>query len=236
MMKKRLVLVWLAATLAALVALAPVSLLVNAPGVSGLLSAQAASGTVWSGRLRRAAVAGAPIGDLALGVSPSGLLTGRVALRVRRLDAPGAATLLLSGVDRGVRGLSLRTPADLDRAGMAMPGVIILESVDAVFKEGRCARAGGRIIFQSAPGEGPSLGALSGSPKCQGESWVVTLDGAGTEPGTSLTARIDARSIQLTLDVRTTDPVLLEALQAQGLKRSATGARQATSIRLPPSV
>ena len=121
MMKKRLVLVWLAATLAALVALAPVSLLVNAPGVSGLLSAQAASGTVWSGRLRRAAVAGAPIGDLALGVSPSGLLTGRVALRVRRLDAPGAATLLLSGVDRGVRGLSLRTPADLDRAGMAMP-------------------------------------------------------------------------------------------------------------------
>jgi len=233
-MKTRLILIWLAATLAALVALTPVSILVNALGSPGLLSAQEISGTVWKARIRRAAVAGTPMGDLALGVSPLGLLKGDVALRVRRLDAPGEATLLLSGAERGVRGLSLRTPLDLSGAGLAVPGVIVLDRVDAVFEQGRCAAASGRIIFHGGSGDRTTLGELSGAPACQGRAWVATLSGSGPESGTSLTVRIDARFIRLTLDVRTTDPALLEALQAQGLARSATGARQTISARLPP--
>lgn len=227
------------ATLIMTAALAPMSLLTERLARTEAFGAAGVSGAVWNGRLKDVTLAGAPIGTWRGGLNPLALVTGQVRMGLRH-DKAGSdqrATLLLSGRDKGVERLSLRTSADLAPLGLPLTGDVALRDVSAVFRNGRCARAGGDTRLRLI-GDGPLRGAvLSGVAVCRADTWTTTLSGRAAGADLTLSGRVqgDGR-YQLEMSAATTDPDLIQGLVAGGFVRDATGARRSVDGRLvPPS-
>lgn len=223
------------ATLVMTVALAPMSLLTERLARTEAFGAAGVSGAVWRGRLKDVTLAGAPIGTWRGGLNPLALVTGQVRMSLRH-DKAGSdqrATLLLSGRDKGVERLSLRTSADLAPLGLPLTGDVALRDVSAVFRNGRCARAGGDMRLRLI-GDGPLRGAvLSGVAVCRADTWTTTLSGRAAGADLTLSGRMqgDGR-YQLEMSAATTDPDLIQGLVASGFVRDATGVRRSVDGRL----
>lgn len=227
------VLIWLVLLMTVL--LAPLRLVVLALGDTGAFGVAGVSGTVWSGRLKGAAVAGQPLGDLKAGLDPLALLTGKVRLGLSQ-DPPGLggrARVLLTGGQRGVDGLSLQTPIDLTGAGLPLTGVATVKDAAALFRAGRCVVARGQIGLKLS-GPGPLAGtSLSGVPVCRGDSWTANLTGRAGDAKVTVAARIDAPGrYQVEMAVATTDSVMAQGLLAAGFSRDAAGFRRTLDGRL----
>ena len=217
--------------------LAPVGLLTGAAAGSSQIGMSSAKGTVWSGIMNGVSLAGTPLGDLNVGLSPLALMTGQIRVGVRRSPVADARAVLLQGRRAtGVEGLNLRTPIDLAETGLPLTGVVTFTEVLGVFRQDRCDRAGGKIKIILA-GDGPLQGAiLSGVPVCQSGMWVVTLVGAAGDAKVTLAARIDSRGrYQLEMMVATFNEAMIQVLLGNGFLRDAIGARRTVEGRLAPS-
>lgn len=219
--------------------LTPMRLLVSGLVGSNLAGASVVSGTVWSGRLKDVTVIGAPLGSWTAGLDPLALLGGgvRMGLRQDKAGSDQRAKLLLAGRDKGVDDLSLRTLVDLTGVNLPITGDIAFKDSAAVFREGRCAKAGGEIRIRLT-GEGPMRGTvLSGVPVCRGEAWTANLTGMTTGATLNLVSRIEGSgAFQLEMAIATTDEPTIQGLLASGFSRDAAGARRTIDGRLfgPP--
>jgi general secretion pathway protein N len=235
MSNRLLIAAFIVATLIMTVVFAPMSLLTARLTTTEAFGAAGVSGAVWNGRLKDVTLAGAPIGTWKGGLNLLALVTGQVRMGLKhdRAGSDQRATLLLSGRDKGVEHLSLRTSADLAPLGLPLTGDVALRDVSAVFRNGRCARAGGETRLRLI-GDGPLRGAvLSGVAVCRADTWTTTLSGRAAGADLTLSGRVqgDGR-YQLEMSVATTDPDLIQGLVASGFVRDATGARRSVDGRL----
>lgn len=165
----------------------PLALDMAAAGERGL-SAQAASGSLWRGRLSHARLHGATLGDAAVGLAPWPLLRG-----VRALDVETLAlrARLVHGPRNGIDGLD-GTIAVSDPAWLP-GGELILHARDlrATFSGDACLHAGGRLsIAVQPPGAAAPAAELEGSAACEGQAWTLPLAPVG---GQGALARLQAR-------------------------------------------
>ncbi|MCW1384033.1 type II secretion system protein N [Novosphingobium sp. KCTC 2891] len=164
--------------LAALVVLLPLRLVLG--GVPGL-SASAAEGTIWSGRVRDAAIGPFVLGTVDAGLSPLPLLVGRREVWLRR----GGADPLhgrISGAGGEVRLSSVDGTVAPGGAFGGLPvEAINFAGFGAALADGRCLSAEGSVTATLPPlgalGGGPIL--LSGRARCDGAALLLPLRGSG---------------------------------------------------------
>jgi general secretion pathway protein N len=223
------------ATLVMTVVFAPMSLLTAGLTRTEALGAAGVSGVVWNGRLKDVTLGGVPLGTWKGALDPFALVTGqvRIGLKHDKAGADQRAVLLPRGREKGVERLNLRTSVDLAAMGLPLTGDVALRDVSAVFRNGRCARAGGEMRLRLI-GEGPLRGAvLSGVAVCRGDTWTTTLTGRAAGADLTLSGRVQGDgAYQLEMSAATTDPDLIQGLVASGFARDATGARRAVDGRL----
>lgn len=235
MRNRTLIALLIVLTLVMTAVLTPMRLLVSDLVGTSLAGASSVSGTVWRGRFKDLSVVGAPLGDWRAGLNPLALLGGGVQLGLAR-DKAGAdqkARLLLVGRDQGVDRLTLLTPVDLTAIGLPVTGDIAFQDASAVFRKGRCFKAGGEIRVRLTS-DGPLRGStLKGAPVCRGEAWTATLVGQAPGATLNLASRVSgAGGFQLEMAVATTDPELIQGLMATGFARDASGVRRTIDGRL----
>lgn len=235
-MSHRLFLVILViATLLMTVVFAPMRLLTKDLAGSSVMGAAGVNGVVWAGRLEDVTVAGAPIGSWKGGLDPLSLLTGQARMGLRRDTASSdqRVVLWLAGRDQGVERLNLRTQLDLAILGLPLTGDVAFRDTTAVFRKGRCLRAGGEVRLRLI-GDGPLRGSvLSGVTSCRADSWIATLSGKAGAADLTLMTRVEGDGkFQLEMSAATTDPDLVQALVAGGFARDATGARRTVTGRV----
>lgn len=238
MSNRLLIVILIVATLVMTVVFAPMSLLTRGLTRGGVFGVAGVSGAVWNGRLKDVTLGGAPIGSWKGGLDPLALVTGqvRMGLKHAKTGSDQRAVLLLRGREKGVESLNLRTSADLAALGLPLTGDVALRDVSAVFRNGRCARAGGEMRLRLI-GEGPLRGAvLSGVAVCRADTWTTVLSGRAAGADLTLSGRVQGDGgYQLEMAVATTDPDLIQGLVAGGFARDATGVRRAVDGRLASS-
>ena len=234
MSNRAFVAILIAALVLMTVILAPVGLLTGAMAGSSRVGMTSARGTVWAGRMDDVTIAGNPVGDLKVGLSPLSLMTGQMRLSLRRTPLADARVVLLKGGRAtGVEGLNLRTPIDLTTAGLPLSGVVGFTEVAGVFRQERCLRAKGRVQLILA-GDSPLRGAvLSGEPVCRSGVWSATLVGPAADGKATLAIRIDGKGrYQLEIMVATVNEVMIQGLLGSGFLRDAVGVRRTVEGRL----
>ncbi|MDG2531397.1 type II secretion system protein N [Caulobacter endophyticus] len=215
------------ATAVMVIALAPATLLTSRLAGAAALRVTEAEGSVWRGRVGLAIAQGRRLGDFRVGLSPLALLTGQVRLKATD-KAAGRAFVLRWGRDRGVEGLT--GPLSLELEGLS--GRIEAKDVVALFRDGRCRRAGGHIRFRAAQDSLLGGATLAGTPACVGGDWVTRLAPTGGA-GAAITLRADgAGRLQAETAVATADPLLVQAALDKGFVKDAAGVRRVVSTRL----
>ncbi len=229
----RLLILFLTVFVLAMIACAPLSLALG--WSKGRLAADKVEGTLWSGRLTGAQLAGLPLGAVKTRTQILPLLTGAV-----RLDADarggtftGKGRILAAGKRTGadqVTGLLA-----LDRLGFAGPvnGALKLDKVAAVFERGQCRQAAGKAVAQLG---GAGLIAqpvtLSGAPVCSAGRWVLPM--AGEAQGLRIEAQLTLvgdGAWRSELILIPTDPALGQALTASGFTQDGDRWRRASEGR-----
>ena len=190
------------------------------PRESGL-SARQATGTIWSGVLRDAQLAGMPLGDTKVGLLPLPLLTG--AARLQFAGPVLRGTLVAASKGFGIAHAS----GAIDIASRVKPlpiSQLMLDDTAVYFERNRCIQAEGRVRA-SVSGDlgGVSLpGGLTGVLKCEAGRLVVPLvSQSGME-------RVDLRIAgdgkwQGEIAIRTTDPAVVDKLVAAGFTPGPRG-------------
>lgn len=131
------------------------------------LTASAASGTIWQGKLMSAQWHGIPLGDIAVGLSPTALLGGGL-----RLDFAGDAiggTLVKHPGGMRVTGLAGRV-GPLQIGGFPITA-IEFDGVDIGFTDGTCTAAAGQVRVQPAIRHEN----LAGTARCAGRVLQLPL-------------------------------------------------------------
>jgi general secretion pathway protein N len=175
-MRRWLLLILLA--MAAGIAFLPLRLalaLIDAP-----VSAQEASGTIWSGRLTQARAGALNLGTLDVGLAPLALLTGQAQVDFTRIDS-GAAPLsgrIGTGLGgRYVDGVS-GTMSGGEIGDLPIENVQ-LDQFSVRFTGDRCVAASGRVRLSLATSfAGLTLrSAMSGTARCDGDALLLPLVG-----------------------------------------------------------
>lgn len=207
---------WLAGGLiAGLLAFAPLRWALEQAGAARALAARDVTGSIWSGQLLDARLAGAALGDLSVRLLPAGLLRG--AVEARLAGPQGSGTLVLAGGAIGVHGVSARLDPLLAADGVPVAQVEA-QRLSALFRAGRCVRAGGEVSAMLGPPL-PAGARLAGQARCEGEVLLLPLAGPA---GESLGVRIRAdRSFTAELRLPGLDPAEFAAL---GLAPAPDGA------------
>lgn len=218
----------LVATLAALIAMLPLRLVAGALGLPALsVSARAAEGSLWSGRLVEARVSGVPLGDLRTTLRVLPLLAGRARIDVRGGgDVAQAADAMRAGVtiSRHVLALddaTLRLP--IGRLLAPLPvREIMLTDVTARFRGGICETAEGNVRAELGAIGGAALsGGYSGAPRCDGGALLLPLTSAS---GDRLTLRLlGGGAYRADVSVRPGDPAAAARLTASGFAPAPDG-------------
>lgn len=201
------------------------------------LTAERASGTIWSGTLHGAALGGLRLGDVGLALDPLGLVLGGGRFRFG-LDAPLKAkgVVQFRGSGFGISDVDLSGPTATLAGGLPFTGWIRLEGLSAEFRAGDCRRAGGRVsIERIAIGTGVMLSSLvlAGVPACRDGVWIAPL--AGQAPGVNVEAdlRIEPQGrYRLHTRVRTTNPTYEAAMGLAGFERNLDGFSRTDQGRL----
>jgi general secretion pathway protein N len=229
----QLLILFLVGFLLALVACAPLSMVLGA--AKGRLTAEKVEGTLWSGRLTGARLSGLPLGAVKTGTQILPLLTGAVRLETEARGGAftGKGRLLAAGGRTGadqVTGLLA-----LDRLGFAGPvgGTLKLEKVAAVFQRGQCRQAAGKATAQLG-GTGPITQpvTLTGAPVCSAGRWVLPM--AGEAQGLRIEAQLSLAgdgAWRSELILIPTDPALGQALTAAGFTQDGDRWRRASEGR-----
>lgn len=191
----------------ALLAFLPMRLVLGAAGVGEVgLTARAAEGSLWAGRLRDARAGGLDLGDLDAGVSPLALLLGRARIALASPEQGAARSLkgvvTISRHSAGIGSLSVSLPA----AGLFPPLPVTQLDTDDVavrFRDGGCDRAEGRVraTLAGTIAGVPLSGVMAGTARCDGRALLLPLaTAAGTEradlrlqPGGRYTADLTMR-------------------------------------------
>ncbi|MFZ4687905.1 MAG: type II secretion system protein N [Polymorphobacter sp.] len=130
------------------------------------LTARAVSGCIWSGKLVAAQWRGADLGDLAVGLQPLALLTGRLRMgfdgpNLRGIAGPEGVSALSGHV--AVAGA---TPLPITSVGF--------DDVEIAFAGGTCTAARGQINVAGTGVLGDS-GGFSGAPRCESGALLLPL-------------------------------------------------------------
>ena len=211
-----------------LLAFLPLRLVLGIAGVarSGL-TARAAEGSVWAGRLRDARLGDIALGDLDARLSPWPLLLGRARIGLDS-DVDTAARVIHGtvGLSRnGIRADDINATIAPGRLLAPLPVTgLVLEALSVRFEDGACVAAEGRVRANLS-GDVAGLvmpGSLSGSVRCEGRALLVPLTSqAGAE-------RVDLRvegtgRYRATLILQAADPASLARLAALGFARGPAG-------------
>lgn len=185
------------------------------------VAARSLRGPIWWGGAEQLQIRGVQLGNVSVFLSPVQLLVGRVRVDIaRRLgerdDFSGAITL---GFNR--RGLDDVTGSLAVAAPLAPLPVSRVEFDDMTvhFSGGTCTKAEGRVRARvPAIISGLGLGnGLSGDVRCAGN--VVELPLVSQSGQEQLTIRLQQNgSYEATMRVRTTNPLLGAALNANGFR------------------
>lgn len=214
MSRGRIAIIFVALLLAALVLTLPLALVLP----DRALSARAATGTIWSGRLNEAHVGRVVLGDLDVGVRPLALLTGSV--RTRVLGAFGNGEIVGG---RGIANMTARLPVATLFAPVPLTD-LEFDNVSTVFERGRCEQAAGRVraTFAGDIGGLSLAQGLSGIARCEGGLLLLPMVSQSAMERMNL--RIAGNgSYTAELIVRSTDPTLAAKLAASGFASTQAG-------------
>ena len=159
----------------------PLRLVLGIVGVGDAgLTARAAEGTVWAGKLRDARAGDIALGDLDAHLSPWPLLLGRARIELDSdVDTPTRAIHGAVGVSRnGVRADDVDATIAPGRLLAPLPVTgLALEGLRVRYTDGACTAAEGRVRATLA-GDVAGIAmpaALSGSVRCEGSALLVPL-------------------------------------------------------------
>lgn len=218
-----------AVLLLALVALFPLALALRMLG-SDAISARAARGSVWGGRLEDAAVGPFRLGTVATRLQLAPLLTGRA--RVDLAGRAGSGGISTSPARSGADDVTaILEPAE-PVAGLPIDRVAF-EDFSFAFSRERCVRGEGRVrITFAGPVGGLSLGqGLGGVARCEGAELVLPLVGQSGMEALTLRVTGDGR-YRGRLTVRAVDSALAQGLAAAGFRPAGEGVARAFAGRL----
>jgi general secretion pathway protein N len=183
------------------------------PRDSGL-SAARALGTIWSGTLRDARLAGMPLGDTRVGLLPLALLTGEARLWFEAPTLRG--TLFGSRTNFGIANAS--GPIDVAVRVKPLPLTqVVLDDASARFRDLKCASAEGRVSATVAGDIGGVAlpGGMTGTLKCDGGALLVPLVGQSGMERVDLRVTGDGKW-RGEIAIRTGDPAVVAKLVAAG--------------------
>ena len=208
----------------AAVAFAPLSAVLALAHVERLgLSAAAAQGSVWSGRLVGARLGGVSLGDVDVELEPLALLAGSVRLHVEGTDGAfaGRAVLSRQGGRVGLEAVTGEAPLSLIRTATPLPGALRLEGMSVAFENGRCVAAQGRATTVAQPNAGVLAPPLSGEATCRDGALLLPLQGQSAAGVITVTLAIqgDGR-YRAETRVVTTDPSVDAGLRLAGFAAS----------------
>ena len=221
---------WLAlGTLVVAILMLPLSVAIAVAGLprAGLAS-RAAAGTLWSGRLYEARIAGVPIGDTQVGLHVFPLFLARLETRIAAPRLAAVAQVSPSGWE--VR----HATGSIDPGGLLGP-VSRLDFDDAriAFSSHRCSAGEGLVRASLAIGIGGIAlpGGFSGRIRCEGRELLLPLTGQSGLERITLFVGADGKW-RATLAMRPTDLEVQRKLDASGMVRGPEGYALRLSGRL----
>jgi general secretion pathway protein N len=211
-------LIFAAMLVVALLLLLPLRLALAAAGLADTgLAAQSVTGSLWAGRMNGTVWRGMLLGDGRVSLSPLALLRGGVSLDWRGEKL--SATLIRQAKGGGIDGAK-------GQIGPATIGGVVVQRVDldgftVVFEGNSCSRAGGQVSL--LPGGALAMaGAMTGTPRCDGNSVVIPLVSGDSAVQMTLKLRDDA-SYTASLTVEPVAETARPALLATGFQPSPQG-------------
>lgn len=197
-------------------------------------TARQVAGTIWYGRIGELNLRSQPFGTLEVAVEPLPLLIGNVSLRFRRMDSPDGPFegKLVTGLRRGI----VDARGRLAVGGMFGPlplAALELDDVTAVFRNGQCVRADGRVRpVLSAPIPGLTIDpGIVGTVECDGSRARVRMKSPSGAETLEFYVR-QSGEYRGWMSVRRNDPAILAALSAFGFKPSPQGMTLTVNGRL----
>ena len=222
MTRRRRIVLAIIATLVFLVLLLPLSLALPMmlPTNSGL-SARMAFGTLWSGTLRDARLAGLPLGETYVGLLPLPLLVGEARLKFASPTLRG--TLVAS---QGRFGIAHATgPIDIAARLRPLPiSQIVLDNARVEFRGRDCVQAEGpvRAVIAGDVGGIALPGGMTGALRCDGAALLLPLVGQSGLERLYLRINGDGRW-RADLSVRSADAATAAKLIAAGFTTGPRG-------------
>lgn len=223
------------AVLAALLLTLPLRLALGALGLpEDGLTARAAEGSVWSGRLVEARISGVPLGDLDVGLHPLPLLAGRARLGFARPgaradeagDGDGAThgRVTVSRHILGLDGATLRLPVARLLAPLPVR-VLALGDASARFRDGVCEAADGLVRAELAGAIGGVTlpGGFSGTARCDAGALLLPLASQSGEERLALRL-LGAGRYRIAVTLRPADAAAQARLTAAGFVKAPDGA------------
>ena len=227
----RLGLIFLATLLVALIATAPLRLVLDAAGGQSRLGFVSAYGSIWQGRVYGVRLGGNPIREVRVSLQPGSLMTGALAGRWSIADSSmggeGEGEIRANG-DWRMR--AVEANATLSRLGLdGWPGLDPTERVfvrlDALaFREGACIEAAGEVrtgaLITLARAFGADGPPLTGSLAC--DDGVLRLDYSGRSADVGVSGRIlfDVEGYAWTARIETSLADLADALAVAGFEQA----------------
>jgi hypothetical protein len=181
------------------------------------VTARAAEGTIWQGRLRSAQIHGVPVGDLDVRLSPVSLLGRQLQTTFASGSVRGSIVKQAGGI--GLKGLNGRTGA-VTIGGLPVTAIEFY-NVDVGFADQVCVTASGQVRVHLA--KGLTNGAdLTGSPKCDGPT--ITLPLASESGQVRLALNLDsAGRYRATLAIDGVSDTQRPSLLVAGFRQTPTG-------------
>jgi general secretion pathway protein N len=211
------------ALLISLAATAPLSLALGGRG--GGLTAKSVEGTIWSGRLRGAALGPLSLGEVKAGLDPLGLFTARLRYGMTATGgaAAGRGQVTITHRALTVRGLDASAPLQAFGATAPFGGMLRTRGFGVAFEDGRCKEAIGQVTAD-LEGLGDAPVTLTGRPACQGKALAIPLSGQrdGATVSAVLVLQPDGR-YRTETTVATTEAGFGIALEAAGFDKDAAG-------------
>lgn len=178
------------------------------------MTARAATGTIWSGRLLEAQFGRLPLGDVAVGLRPIDILQGRMGIAMQSGMGRGVLSasrhdVAVSSVTANLDGSRLFAPLPIDRLDLA--------NVNAAFVAGRCLRGEGqvRVTFSGDVGGLSLAQGMRGVARCEGVALLLPLVSQSAMERLNLYLQGDGE-FRAEFFVRSTDPAQAAKLNAAG--------------------
>ena len=194
------------------------------------LGGRDATGSIWSGRLSDASLAGFPLGDVKVGLRPLPLFIGSGQVDFTAPALRGVLMVSLSTAGIGGANGSVEVGGQLGPLPLAR---LELDDVTVIYRGTKCTRANGRVRASFAGDVGGlSLpGGMSGVARCDGDDLLLPLvSQSGME---NLALRVDGDGKwRARLGIRSNDPALSAKLVAAGFTPGPGGFELGLSGRL----